>query len=591
MFRNLKLATKMIASFLLVGIIPFAVLGIVSLREATIALDQQAFNQLESVQALKKKQLENYFGLVEASIRNMQTDTSVIVAIDEFTPAFNSGGIAGESWVSAEGYYSQQLSSLISDYICDEFFLLSSTGDIIYSKNKLGDLSQNVVTGSLKDTGLGRAFDAAQQQEVAFADFSPYPPIKNKPAAFLAAAIKRLSGQSAGAVAIRLSLDSVNDIIQQRSGMGSTGETYLVGPDRLMRSDSYLDTEYHTVDTSFKVPAKGAVETEASEAALKGKAGKKIIENYSGARVLSCYEPLRVFDVTWAFISEMETAEAFSAIYHLRMVIGIVAVAAIMGILFMAWMITRSISNPIRGAILKLRNVSDQVNSSSIQVATASQSLADGASSQAASVEQTSSAIEEMSAMTARNADHADKANEIMANTRTVVAKANRSMETVTASMNEISESSVETSKIVKTIDEIAFQTNLLALNAAVEAARAGEAGAGFAVVAEEVRSLALRATEAAKGTARLIEGNINQIKRGAKSLRKRMRPSKRWFVFLPRRKRLCPRSPPHPESRPTASTKSTLPFRKLTGRSRNRRLRPKSRPPHLRRCVNSPGT
>jgi len=97
-----------------------------------------------------------------------------------------------------------------------------------------------------------------------------------------------------------------------------------------------------------------------------------------------------------------------------------------------------------------------------------------------------------------------------------VVARANGSMEALTASMDEISRASEETSKIIKTIDEIAFQTNLLALNAAVEAARAGEAGAGFAVVADEVRNLAIRAAEAAKNTAGLIEGTVRKIKEGS---------------------------------------------------------------------------
>ena len=96
-----------------------------------------------------------------------------------------------------------------------------------------------------------------------------------------------------------------------------------------------------------------------------------------------------------------------------------------------------------------------------------------------------------------------------------VVSRANDSMRNLTTSMDEITKASEDTSKIIKTIDEIAFQTNLLALNAAVEAARAGEAGAGFAVVADEVRNLAMRAAEAAKNTSGLIEGTIKKIKAG----------------------------------------------------------------------------
>ena len=123
-----------------------------------------------------------------------------------------------------------------------------------------------------------------------------------------------------------------------------------------------------------------------------------------------------------------------------------------------------------------------------------SQTLSEAASEQAASIEETSSSLEEMASMTKSNAAGTAKANELMAGAMETIEKANASMDRLTVSMREIAGASEETQKIVKTIDEISFQTNLLALNAAVEAARAGEAGAGFAVVAEEVRNLALRA-------------------------------------------------------------------------------------------------
>ena len=132
----------------------------------------------------------------------------------------------------------------------------------------------------------------------------------------------------------------------------------------------------------------------------------------------------------------------------------------------------------------------DQVSSAASQVASASQQLAEGTSEQASSLEETSSSLEEMSSMTKQNADHANQAKAMMTEANQIVEKVNRHMMDMAGAVDEITRSSEETGKIIKTIDEIAFQTNLLALNAAVEAARAGEAGAGFAVVADEVRKV-----------------------------------------------------------------------------------------------------
>ncbi len=149
------------------------------------------------------------------------------------------------------------------------------------------------------------------------------------------------------------------------------------------------------------------------------------------------------------------------------------------------------------------------------QISQASQSLAEGASAQAASLEETSATLEEIASMTKSNASNSQQANQTTTQTRTVADTGNSQMEAMQTAMAGIKSASDDITKILKTIDEIAFQTNLLALNAAVEAARAGESGAGFAVVAGEVRALAQRSASAARETAAKIEESVSRSQRG----------------------------------------------------------------------------
>ena len=169
----------------------------------------------------------------------------------------------------------------------------------------------------------------------------------------------------------------------------------------------------------------------------------------------------------------------------------------------------------IREVLVEINHGADQVAAGAQNVSDASVALSQGASEQAASVEQLSASISEIASQTASNAQNAEKANELTVGTRSRAEMGNQEMQEMLAAMEEINASSVNISKIIKVIDEIAFQTNILALNAAVEAARAGQHGKGFAVVAEEVRNLAARSAKAAKETTDMIEGSMEKVEAG----------------------------------------------------------------------------
>jgi methyl-accepting chemotaxis protein len=214
-----------------------------------------------------------------------------------------------------------------------------------------------------------------------------------------------------------------------------------------------------------------------------------------------------------AIAQEAEHQRALSYWMGFVLVVAIVAIAVVSGF------VIRAVSGSLRSCAAGMGTGAEQIASAAGQVAAASESLAQQASSQAASLEETSATTGEISSMTKRNAENTRSATELVYLGEKSMGEANKRLEKMVHSMQEINSSSDKISRIIRVIEEIAFQTNILALNAAVEAARAGAAGMGFAVVADEVRNLAQRCSQAAHDTTALIEESITRATGGTADL------------------------------------------------------------------------
>ena len=223
----------------------------------------------------------------------------------------------------------------------------------------------------------------------------------------------------------------------------------------------------------------------------------------------------RIPSTGWTVVVEGATSEVLAPLNQMRTMNVMISLALVLFISLIITMVAKSVAGPIIRIVEGLTQATDQVVVGADQVSSSSQHLAESAARHAASLGETSASLEELSITTEQNAVNADTGKLKIEETCTIVNKVHQYMKEMGSAIEEITHSSEQTGKIIKTIDEIAFQTNLLALNAAVEAARAGQAGASFAVVADEVRNLALRAAHAAKSTAELIDKTIKNVHNG----------------------------------------------------------------------------
>jgi methyl-accepting chemotaxis protein len=292
------------------------------------------------------------------------------------------------------------------------------------------------------------------------------------------------------------------DSLENLKRIFSTGE----GAERVLGLESTL-TKY--VQTTVKLRKTLDTDFQAAMQMLDKEVPGQIKSMEKAAQDLNAYCNQFVAERTTLSVGAFGRIQKSSTVFSV-MGVGCGLLAAIM-----VFLSANRIRRALMSVVNQLKDSSEQVDRSSSFVATTSQSLAEGASNQAASLEETSSSLETMSGRTRKNTEDAEKAKQLARQTRQAADTGANDMQSMHSAMEAIKVSSDDIAKIIKTIDEIAFQTNILALNAAVEAARAGEAGMGFAVVADEVRSLAQRCAQSARETASKIEGAVSRTTEG----------------------------------------------------------------------------
>lgn len=420
----------------------------------------------------------------------------------------------------------------------DLFLIDAESGEVIYTVFKEVDFATSLRDGPFKDSGLSRLFQKVLKTkgQVVMEDYSNYLPSYNGPASFVGSPIYS-NDKLVGVLALQISFDKINAITQKKVGSELTLETILVGSDYKMRSDAVLDLENRSVIQSFKKGEKGEMRASYISKALEGEASQVLEEDYLGTESLISYAPLSILGVTWGIVTFYRAEEAFKSIYDMRLVF-IISVSIISVIIFFLAIIfdkkvIQSLIQSISEVVMKLDKDADQLLEVSSKSMSNSTVLSESTTELAASLQETVSSMDEISAMVGRTSDNSAACSEMSHHASRLVNQGKERTEVVLSSVESISKSTEEFIQEIsksndqygeilnlikdiaaktQVINDIVFQTKLLSFNASVEAARAGDNGKGFAVVAEEVGNLASMSGKAATEISQLLENSLSQV-------------------------------------------------------------------------------
>jgi methyl-accepting chemotaxis protein len=470
--------------------------------------------------------------------------------------------------------------SELSDY--NDLFLILPNGVIFYTAAREADYRTNILNGNFKNSNLAKlvrkigygALDIQQMnKQVRFTDFVPYEPKGNVPAAFLAKGVKisnsllgttnqtsRTNLGSQLVVALQLSDSTLNEVMLQRTGLGETGESYLVGPDLKPRTSTRDPNRNLASSLSGEVSLNGA-DTEPVRLALAGQSDTGLYQNYNGDWVLASFSPINAHDQTWALITEIQASEVLRPVWILALVVLVLLLGVVALVVQLALFFSRNITEPVTQTALALQTIAEeqdltvqvdveqedeigqmaeamrqmvsqlnsalqhvewssrQVQQESSVLESTGRQLAEQSSTQAASLEEISSSMVELNAQTKHNHELSTRVSTESQQMSRQAQTSSEQMQRFSKMMAEIESSTENVTQITSLISEIAAQTRMLAINASIEAARAGAHGAGFAVVAQEVQELAAQTAESAEEIARVVGASVEKVQSGRKTL------------------------------------------------------------------------